>query len=156
MDIRIERVSPHDITLIEDIASVTYKAFHYLRPDETLQDRIIKYQKRVMERPDSPQAVFAGFLDETLIGTISVVDSDLADSSLTPWLASLWVNPQYRNQGIAKRLIDYSVTNIHSYTIETVYLFTDTLADFYVKLGWTVLEKRMLHTYPITILYRTG
>ncbi|NCU27916.1 N-acetyltransferase [Candidatus Nomurabacteria bacterium] len=156
MDIRIKRVRPQDNLLINHIATVTHQAFHHLRPSENLQNRIEKYQKRVMERPESPQAVFAGFLNDECVGTISVVDSDLADSTLTPWLASLWVDPRFRHQGIARQLIEHSVKHIHNHKIDTVYLFTDTLTDFYKKLGWTVLEKRMLHEYPITVLYRTG
>jgi hypothetical protein len=66
MNIRIEQVTLHDDSLITEIASETYRAFHHLRPTETVQDRIEKYEKRVVTRPDSPQAVFDRFYEDAL------------------------------------------------------------------------------------------
>lgn len=152
--LRIIKVQSDDTPLIEQIATITYKEFHHLRPSETLHDRIEKFHQRVAGHAHSPLAVFAAFQEDLLVGTISIVEKDLDTTSLHPWLASLWVAPRYRHQGIATTLLQHCETFLRTHHVDHTYLFTDSLSDFYRKLGWHVLEQQECNGYQITIFYK--
>lgn len=81
-------------------------------------------------------------IESDLLGSYSL---DLADlpirPRLGPWLASVYINPQHRNQGFGMKLVKKSMEHAQSLGISTLYLFTDNRADWYAKMGWKILEK---------------
>ena len=58
----------------------------------------------------------------------------------TPWLASLYVEKVYRNQGIALQLINQLIVYAKSRQITTIYLRTENASAYYKKLGWILVE----------------
>lgn len=60
------------------------------------------------KKPSVPYPVTLIALDDvTCIGTVSLFENDLNERpTYTPWLASLFVEKVYRNQGIAQQLIN--------------------------------------------------
>lgn len=75
----------------------------------------------------------------TLLGTVSLVAHDLPEKKhLSPWIASLYVYPDYCGQGVGKKLIAYALSQT---TAKTVYLWCDKpMLDYYKGLGWSVIE----------------
>lgn len=75
----------------------------------------------------------------TLLGTVSLVAHDLPEKKhLSPWIASLYVYPDYRGKGVGKKLIAYALSQCK---IETVYLWCHKhMLDYYKVLGWNVIE----------------
>lgn len=69
----------------------------------------------------------------------------------SPWLASVFVSPKYRRQGIATALCRHIVTEARKNGLERVYLFTPDQAILYEKLGWQVfvLEEYMGHQVSV-------
>ncbi len=66
--------------------------------------------------------------DVTCIGTVSLFENDLKERpAYTPWLASLFVEKVYRNQGIAQQLINQLIVYAKSRQITTIYLKQKTL-----------------------------
>jgi GNAT superfamily N-acetyltransferase len=60
---------------------------------------------------------------------------------LGPWLACVYVLPEWRGQGLAERLIEsiYAVARERGH--HRLYLHTHDRADYYAKRGWQLLER---------------
>jgi GNAT superfamily N-acetyltransferase len=56
---------------------------------------------------------------------------------LTPWLAALYVAPDYRNRGIASALVRAIEQHAQDVGCQELYLYTVTAEPLYTKLGWT-------------------
>lgn len=74
-----------------------------------------------------------------IIGGLGVIENDFHDrKDLTPNLCALYVEKEYRCQGIAGRLLDTAVKELKSKGITPVYLITDH-TSFYERYGWEFL-----------------
>ena len=60
---------------------------------------------------------------------------------LTPWLAALYVAPEFRNRGIASALVGAIEQHARSVGCGELYLYTITAEPLYAKLGWTVQDR---------------
>ncbi|MBS0517388.1 MAG: GNAT family N-acetyltransferase [Proteobacteria bacterium] len=94
-------------------------------------------------RPDSriPFAIVAE-CEGRLCGNALVIDNDEpARPDLTPWLAALWVDEPFRGRGIAAGLLGQGLRRCAALGVGRLHLVSrPALRDFYVKLGWQVLE----------------
>ena len=80
--------------------------------------------------------------DREIIGSASLVAQDMDDHpDLTPWLADVFVKPDYRGRGIATSLIQQIESEAKSAGIPRLYLYTPDAAKLYQKLGWRVYEE---------------
>lgn len=52
------------------------------------------------------------------------------------WLSNVYVDPKYRNRGVAARLISHSQKQAAAAGIKQIQLFTSGLADYYRARGW--------------------
>ena len=74
-----------------------------------------------------------------IIGGVGVIENDFHDrKDLAPNLCALYVEPEYRCQGIAGRLLDYACKDMKSRGISVLYLITDH-TSFYERYGWEYL-----------------
>lgn len=74
-----------------------------------------------------------------IIGGLGVIENDFHDrKDLTPNLCALYVEKEFRCQGIAGRLLDIAVKELKSKGITPVYLITDH-TSFYERYGWEFL-----------------
>jgi GNAT superfamily N-acetyltransferase len=60
---------------------------------------------------------------------------------LTPWLAALYVAPEFRNRGIATALVRAIEQHARSVGCDELFLYTITAEPLYAKLGWTALDR---------------
>lgn len=80
-------------------------------------------------------------LDEKkeLIAGAGIIENDFHDrKDLSPNLCALYVEKKHRNQGIAKRLLDFARTDFGNMGFERLYLITDH-TEFYEKCGFKFL-----------------
>jgi N-acetylglutamate synthase-like GNAT family acetyltransferase len=78
---------------------------------------------------------------EKLVGCVGLWLSDLQSrQDLSPWLSVLYVDKEYRNQGIGKQLINQTLAEAKKENVEEIYLFTE-LKGYYEKIGWQLVEK---------------
>lgn len=76
------------------------------------------------------------------VGTVSIYRNDLkTQEELTPWLASLYVSPDCRGRGVAKKLISKVRSLMNELGYDKIYLRTENTADYYRRLGWEFLFK---------------
>lgn len=81
-----------------------------------------------------PQWYVVIFNDEIIAGC-GVID----DASFNPSLSYLYVDEKYRNQGVAKMLIDYVCHDMSKRRINSLYLET-SIDDFFEKCGWKLIS----------------
>jgi GNAT superfamily N-acetyltransferase len=92
----------------------------------------------VMNHPE--RVTFVALENGRAIGTASLDFEDLPPKpDLTPWLASVYVLPDYRSQGIGEKLIAAVEREAVDKGFKHIYLHTSNRADFYAKRGWQIL-----------------
>lgn len=110
------------------------------RPGVT-RDMVYEKYRAHMNTDRLPLSLVA-VIDERPVGTASLRRRDLQiRPHLVPWLASVYVASEYRNQGIGSQLVIAAETEAARLDIETLYLFTPDRDHFYARLGWRTIEQ---------------
>ncbi|WP_106477241.1 GNAT family N-acetyltransferase [Phytohalomonas tamaricis] len=86
-------------------------------------------------------STYAAMIDGQPVGSVQLLayDMDLRPE-WSPWLASVFVVPQYRRRGIASQLVRHAEKVAFSTGIDTLYLYTPDQQTLYERLGWRRLE----------------
>ena len=106
--------------------------------------------------PGSGQAALAALVDGRPAGSVFLVDQDLdTHRHLTPWLAGLLVQPEFRQLGLGSKLAVALVEQSASLGYDTLYLYT-TIPGFYERLGWTIREELVIHHQTHYVMANTG
>lgn len=100
-------------------------------------------------------SVFVALSGDTPVGMASLVDDDMHDRPLlNPWLASVYVCPDWRGQGIASCLVRRVEREASEHGIATLHLFTPDRQALYRRLGWCVVKERDYRGERVTIMRR--
>lgn len=76
---------------------------------------------------------------ERIIGGLGVIENDFHDRpDLAPNVCAVFVEPDFRGQGIAGALLDYVCKDMNNRGISPLYLLTDH-NSFYERYGWEYL-----------------
>lgn len=79
--------------------------------------------------------------DDKIVGSYALLANDLISrQDLLPWFACLFVDENYRNQGLAHELLKHGMEESRKRGFDTLYLSTD-LNDFYENKGWNYYSK---------------
>jgi len=74
-----------------------------------------------------------------IIGGIGVIENDFHNrKDLSPNVCALYVEKEYRCNGIAGKLLQYVIDDMNSFGIDILYLITDH-TSFYERYGWVFL-----------------
>jgi N-acetylglutamate synthase-like GNAT family acetyltransferase len=93
--------------------------------------------------------------DGQLIGSVSVVRDDCeARTDLAPWLASLCVLPGKRGRGHGSRLIDAAIDLAKRNKAPSVYVFTESAAELFLRHGFVHFADAVTNGCAVTILRR--
>jgi GNAT superfamily N-acetyltransferase len=137
--------------LIPELAQLHFEEWSHLRPEETLQGRIARLHSCCGK--GSIPTVFVALLGTDLCGSAMLVTHDLESRpELTPWLAGVYVKPQYRHRGFAALLIARIVEEARVLAVPRLYLYTPSTELLYEHLGWSVIEHCNLQGVGITIM----
>ncbi len=132
------------------LASWHQDEWSYLNPGENLTARITRMQSH-LNNELIPSTFIAK--DKTLLGSAAIISQDMkTDPPLTPWLASVFVRPENRKQGIGSRLVLHVMTEARKEGVNILYLYTPDQVSFYSKLGWSILDKRQYQDHDVTIM----
>jgi GNAT superfamily N-acetyltransferase len=141
------REVPHHL---ETLAGWHHSQWSYLNPDRTLAERIDGMQLHLT--PDFIPTTFVAAEDK-LFGSAAIIECDMdTRKELSPWLASVYVAPEFRKRGIGTKLVLRVMEKAKDNNIKTLYLYTPDRESFYARLGWSTLEKTDYHGYPVTIM----
>lgn len=124
---------------LPELSVLHFDEWRHFSPEKTLEDRVSKMQ-RMAASSDLPFMVVA-FETDQLIGSAALVFEDMSSrKDLSPWLASVYVKPEFRGKGIATALVRHIEASARQRGIETLYLFTEHARDLYARLGWCDLQ----------------
>ncbi len=77
--------------------------------------------------------------ENTIIAGIGVIENDFHNrKDLSPNVCAVYVEKEYRCQGIAGKMLQYVCQDMKQKNIDTLYLVTDH-TSFYERYGWTFL-----------------
>ncbi|OXM16129.1 GNAT family N-acetyltransferase [Paenibacillus herberti] len=99
---------------------------------------------------------FIAKMDESIIGTYALLRNDLISrQDLFPWLACLYVAPEYRGQGIGSKLLQHARQETGKKGYNNLYLSTD-LNGYYEKYGWVHSSSGYIFTGDETKIYEAS
>jgi GNAT superfamily N-acetyltransferase len=136
---------------LPQLAQWHHAQWTYLNPDRSLAQRIADMQPH-LESGLIP-STWVAIENNCVLGSASIVHDDMdTHPELAPWLASVFVAPEYRRRGIAAKLVKRVMSEAQKSGIERLYLFTPDQAKLYAGLGWQVLKEERYHDHLITIM----
>lgn len=136
---------------IPTLAAWHHQEWAYLNPGDLLSERVER-MKGYLGKGLVP-STFVFKQDGQLAGSAALVASDMdTRPTLTPWLASVFVAPPFRCQGIGSALVRHVMLCAKLGGIETLYLFTPDRQTFYEKLGWRTLSTEAYRGAAVTVM----
>ncbi len=127
---------------------------HLNDPAYDLSARINDYEKII--DADSFPAMFVAHNEDTALGSVRLIDDDMdTHPELTPWLASLYVHPDYRHKGIGSALIQTIEDTASKLNFKTIYLFTEDKQTIYQKQDWQIYANEIYYDQAVTIMCKT-
>lgn len=77
--------------------------------------------------------------DDRIVGGLGVIENDFHNrKDLTPNVCAVYVEEEYRCQGIAGKMLNYVCADMKKKGIDTLYLVTDH-TSFYERYDWKFL-----------------
>ena len=118
---------------------------------------VAQMQARIRDTPFGPEESFVLFEDDVPVGTASLAQRDLdSRPDLAPWLAGVFVLPGHRGRGHAAALVRHVEAFAASKGVGRLWLYTDTAADLYARLGWrdAGTERTLRSGKPVRLMRR--
>jgi GNAT superfamily N-acetyltransferase len=136
---------------IPQLAQWLFEEWDVILGEKTPEARIEKLNAH-MNRDQLPIA-WVAHANGQLLGTAALRVHDLEGrEDLTPWLAGVFVAPQFRRCGVGAALCATVEEAAHSQGIKTLYLFTLDKQQWYSLQGWEVLAPCVWHERPGDIM----
>jgi len=87
-------------------------------------------------RKDIPLTL-VGYINGRPVGTASIDTADMSTHpELTPWMASIYVDPAFRRRGLGAALCQRISEELTRLGVKSAYLFTPDQEKLYARLGW--------------------
>ena len=140
---------------VPTVATWLYEQWGYFHDHDSVDRRIGELRERLQttELPVAFVALSSSAPDAEPIGTASLTPDDLETRpDLTPWLASVFVRAPHRGKGVGAALVRAVVAHAHTLGIETLYLFTEDRADFYERLGWSLVGSEVYRGHAVIVM----
>ena len=141
------------LNLLPELAKLQFDEWKHFSPGTTLEDRILKLQNMAQSN-DVPFMVVA-YDNDQLIGSAALVLEDMRTrKDLSPWLASVFVKPEFRKSGIATVLVSHIEDEATRLGIEKLFLYTEHARGLYLKLGWSDIEQCEYQGVNVAIMFK--
>lgn len=150
--ITIERLSAESQHL-DQVAGWTFGAWGHLHPEADIAD----WHRATAQMCGSAgvPSVFVAMRQGQALGTASLSPDDMSiRRELTPWLASVFVPPEHRGQGLASALVRRVEREARDHGVEWLYLYTPDQQSLYRRLGWDDMEELDYLGERVTIMGR--
>ena len=124
--------------LVPIVAGWLWQAFW--RDDGYTLDQTTAAVMASATQPGLPHT-FILLVDGVPVGTASLAAEDLDERPhLTPWLAGVFVVPEARGRGYARRLVEAVERVCQAERIPAAWLYTNTAEALYARVGWHRVE----------------
>jgi len=122
---------------IEEVSALIWEEWSK-KSGKSLEEEI--YQTKHSLTKDRIPQMHIAINNNELIGVVSLWNNDLRTrQDLIPWMAGLYIKPEYRNKGIGTLLQQRCIEVVKELKYKKLYLYTNH-TDYYEKLGWKFLE----------------
>jgi len=89
------------------------------------------------------------------VGTCLLVESEIEpDHDVSPWLAGLFVVPEYRRKGVGAASVRAIEDQARQRELSRVYLYTTHAVGFYKRLGWKVMDRTNWQGFDTALMVR--
>ena len=142
---------PADPNVVGLVAGWLFREWGHLSPGASYQRSV----ERLIQRTGSAEVpvTLVAFEGDQAIGTASLVADDMETRpQFTPWLASVYVLPESRTQGVGSELCKAIITELNRLNIKRAYLFTPNKEEFYQRLGWRTIEREIYRGEQVTVM----
>jgi GNAT superfamily N-acetyltransferase len=149
---RIELLADHP-SLIPVVSGWHFHEWGDLHPGTTRSDWTAELAD--LSGRDRIPITFVVLEDSEAVGSASLVVCDMdTRSDLSPWLASVYVLPDFRRRGIATALVSHALAQARQLGIRQLYLWTDTAASLYGRMGWRPLVEESYKGKTVLVMVR--
>ena len=151
--LRTDYLADH-LELAPWLAAWHYQEWATLLPEWSLAQALADLQSHA-GRCQIP-TTFVALEDDQPLGSASLLVSDLEGwEHLSPWLASVFVLPDFRGRGLGGQLVGRVVAEAKVLGVSALYLFTEDRAAYYQRLGWEFFQSTQHHGREVVIMQRT-
>lgn len=145
------RFLTNDEREISAVANWIYNEWGHLIKGRTLETAHEKVRQS-LSGADMPTTIIC-FIGEKPVGTAGIDTADMGTHpELTPWMVSVYVEPEYRKRGIGSALCKRIAEEFNRRGIETAYLFTPDQEKLYERLGWKVFLREEYRGEQVSIM----
>jgi len=146
----IEYLSDHPET-VPTLAEWHHHQFQHLSPGSTVE-RCASSLRAQSGRRQIPTTLVA-LAEGRPLGSASLVAQDMAvRPELSPWLATVFVAPEFRRRGIGSSLVRRIIGEARALGAERIYLYTPDKERFYTDLGWNTLENVDYRDHHVAVM----
>ena len=118
-----------------------------------LQKEIVTLEAFVADQ--AQQAALIAYCNGLPAGTCLLTPKELEPCHpVSPWLAGLYVAPEFRRRGIGGALICAIEDEARNRGHDRVYLYADDAIAYYEKLAWRVVERTLWMDHPMALMAR--
>lgn len=123
-------------------------------PDDTIDTYLDLYRRAVATGNELPCVFVATTNDGEPIGTVTLIEDDELPNALEPgpWLAALFVPPQFRQHGVGTALTKAVLNHARKLNYPAVYLYTEDKMPWYESLGWEKVRTSELSGHEVTVM----
>ena len=152
MTIEIARLKPNSPELLICAAwrhEAFLKSYGYSLLDSGAQ------LTQLATQPDEYETPLIALVDGRLAGICLLVLHEFEPlHDVSPWLASLYVAPECRKQGVARKLVAAIEDQARGHCVARLHLYTGDAQEFYLKCGWSLAEQGIANGEPYAFMIR--
>jgi hypothetical protein len=138
--VRLEYLARHP-QAIATLAAWHHAEWQHLIPGWSLEETAAELASHTGDRA-LPTTIVALAGDE-VVGSASLLREDMPGTEAwSPWLASVYVAPAWRDKGIGRLLVERAVADATAEGVEILHLFTTEAERWYLDQGWALRERR--------------
>ncbi len=136
---------------LDTLAAWHHTEWQHLNPDDTVKKRMERMRTHVAYR--QVPVTLVAFDGDTVLGSASLVECDMHEHrELSPWLASVYVDPPHRGRGVGSMLVRQVTAEARQLGFAEFYLFTPDREQFYTRLGWQLHERTTFRGLDVVIM----
>lgn len=147
---------PRDPAIRIKVASWSHRAWSIDFPGDTEQTYLDLYEQASHEASTLPYVCVAIEGDGAVIGTATLVADDelpgFEDSS--PWLAAVWVEPQFRAAGVANAMVKHVEATAALLGYKQLFLYTHDQQSWYLRHNWEIIGVGALAHHTVTVMQK--
>jgi GNAT superfamily N-acetyltransferase len=118
-------------------------------------EKAVAYHAATATRGGVPTCLVATE-NNILLGVVCILMDDLENRpDLNPWLGALYVNPEFRGRGIARKLVEACMNEARKAQLDILYAWTKHLTPLFKSLGWNHIETVDALGSPVDVLALT-